>query len=159
MHLAALCAPRNVAPFTTPQPSSSSVRLIYELRTGCTSQVSWVWCLVTYVAFPLSSILPPNIFYSKHKARIWVLRVRKPLSMGSLLMERVFQSTSMEFWQHILSGCRVHVQWLRHFSPTCVVHIEDCEGWWLSCCHSSVVDSLVPRLFFFFLMNGLGIWG
>ena len=22
--------------------------------------------------------------------------------------------------------------WLRHFSPACAVHIEDCEGWWLS---------------------------
>ena len=24
------------------------------------------------------------------------------------------------------------------FNTTCAVHIEDCEGWWLSGCHSSV---------------------
>ena len=29
---------------------------------------------------------------------------------------------------------------LRHFSPTCAVHIEDCEGWWLSGCRSSVAE-------------------
>ena len=28
--------------------------------------------------------------------------------------------------------------WLRHFSTTCAVHIEDCDSWWLSGCHSSV---------------------
>ena len=26
------------------------------------------------------------------------------------------------------------------FSPTCAVHIEDCEGWWLSGCRSSVAE-------------------
>ena len=42
------------------------------------------------------------------------------------------------FWQHIhecLPGVR-----LRHFSTTCAVHIEDCEGWWLSSCRSSVAE-------------------
>ena len=29
---------------------------------------------------------------------------------------------------------------LRHFSPTCAVHIEDCGGWWLSSCRSSVAE-------------------
>ena len=38
-----------------------------------------------------------------------------------------------------------HMQWLpgvqlKHFSTTCVVHIEDCEGWWLSSCRSSVAE-------------------
>ena len=38
-----------------------------------------------------------------------------------------------------------HTEWLpgvrlRHFSPTCAVHIEDCEGWWLSGCRSSVAE-------------------
>ena len=28
--------------------------------------------------------------------------------------------------------------WLRHFSTTCAVYREDCEGWWLSGCRSSV---------------------
>ena len=27
-----------------------------------------------------------------------------------------------------------------HRETTCAVHIEDCEGWWLSGCHSSVAD-------------------
>ena len=26
------------------------------------------------------------------------------------------------------------------FSTTCAVHIEDCGGWWLSGCHSSVAE-------------------
>ena len=26
------------------------------------------------------------------------------------------------------------------FSTTCTVHIEDCEGWWLSGCRSSVAE-------------------
>ena len=29
---------------------------------------------------------------------------------------------------------------LRHFSTTCAVYIEDCEGWWLSGCCSSVAE-------------------
>ena len=38
-----------------------------------------------------------------------------------------------------------HIEWLpgvqlRHFSPTCAVHIEDCGGWWLSGCCSSVAE-------------------
>ena len=154
-----MCAPRNVAPFITPQLSPPlwgwfmSWGLLDWLHKpgvlGSTPSDCWPF------HFPLFCLLTSkNLFYSKHNARIWALRVRKTLSMGSLLMERVFQSTSMEFWQHILSGCQVHVQWLRHFSTTCVVYIEDCEGWWLSGCRSSVVDSLVV---FFFLMNGLGM--
>ena len=33
------------------------------------------------------------------------------------------------------------------FSTTCAVHLEDCEGWWLSSYHSSVVEhwQLKPR--------------
>ena len=34
---------------------------------------------------------------------------------------------------------------LRHFSTTCAVYIEDCEGWWLSSCHSSVADTLTAQ--------------
>ena len=30
--------------------------------------------------------------------------------------------------------------WLRHFCTTLALHIEDCEGWWLSSCHSSVAE-------------------
>ena len=31
---------------------------------------------------------------------------------------------------------------LRYFSTTCAVHMEDCDGWWLSGCLSSVVEHL-----------------
>ena len=45
--------------------------------------------------------------------------------MSSLLMERT---------NAVLTA---HTEWLpgvqlRHFSPICAVHIEDCEGWWLT---------------------------
>ena len=38
-----------------------------------------------------------------------------------------------------------HTEWLsgvrlRHFSTTCAVYIEDCEGWWLSGCRGSVEE-------------------
>ena len=38
-----------------------------------------------------------------------------------------------------------HTEWLprvrlRHFSTSCAVYIEDCEGWWLSSCFSSVAE-------------------
>ena len=29
----------------------------------------------------------------------------------------------------------------QEFRPACAVYIEDCEGWWLSACHSSVADT------------------
>ena len=35
--------------------------------------------------------------------------------------------------------------WLRHFSTTCAVHIEDCEGWWLSGCCGSVAEHWQPK--------------
>ena len=62
----------------------------------------------------------------------------KPLSMGSPLMERIFRSTPNE----VLTA---HTEWLpgvqlRHCNPTCAVHIEECEGWWLSGCCSSVAE-------------------
>ena len=53
-------------------------------------------------------------------------------------MERIFRSS--------LNGVLMaHTEWLlgvqlRHFSTTCAVHIEDCGGWWLSSCHSSVAE-------------------
>ena len=45
------------------------------------------------------------------------------------------------FWLYL----RAHAGWLpgvhlRHFSTTFAVNIEDCEGWWLSGCHSSVAE-------------------
>ena len=61
--------------------------------------------------------------------------IRKPLSMSSLLMERIFQSTPLTAHAEWLPGVQ-----LRHFSPTCAVHIEDCGGWWLSGCRSSVAE-------------------
>ena len=29
---------------------------------------------------------------------------------------------------------------MRDFSPTCTVHVKDCEGWWLSGCRSSMAE-------------------
>ena len=60
------------------------------------------------------------------------------MPLGSLLMERIFRSTPN-------SVLTAHAEWLlgvrlRHFSTTCAVHIEDCEGWWLSSCHRSVAE-------------------
>ena len=37
----------------------------------------------------------------------WAFRERKPLSMGSLLMERIFRSTPNGVLWHIMSGCQV----------------------------------------------------
>ena len=53
-------------------------------------------------------------------------------------MGRIFRSTH----NGVLTA---HTKWLpgvrlRHFSTTCAVYIEDCEGWWLSGCHSSVAE-------------------
>ena len=52
--------------------------------------------------------------------------LRKLLRMGSLLMERILRSTP----NGVLMA---HTEWLldvrlRHFSTTCAVYIEDCEG-------------------------------
>ena len=66
-----------------------------------------------------------------------VFPLARPLSLGSLLMEGIFRSTPN-------TVLMVHTEWLpgmwlRHFSTTCGVHIkEDCGGWLLSGCHSSV---------------------
>ena len=35
------------------------------------------------------------------------------------------------------SGC-----WVCDCRTTCAVHIEDCEGWWLSGCHGSVAEGI-----------------
>ena len=49
-------------------------------------------------------------------------------------MERIFWSTPH-------TECLPGV----HFSTTCTVPIEDCEGWWLSVCGSSVVGRAAER--------------
>ena len=41
----------------------------------------------------------------------------------------------------MLSGCCSATE---AFSTTCAVHIEDCDGWWLSGCHGSV-EALVAQ--------------
>ena len=57
----------------------------------------------------------------------WALRVSKPLSMGSFLMERIFQSTPNGVLT-VAARCVTEA-----FSTICAVHIEDCEGWWFNC--------------------------
>ena len=39
-----------------------------------------------------------------------------------------------------LSGCQVCDCATEAFSTTCAVHVEDCEGWWLSDCCGSVAE-------------------
>ena len=56
------------------------------------------------------------------------LPLSKPLSMH--VMKRIFWSTP----NRVLMA---HTEWLP-FSTTCAVHVEDCEGWWLSACRGSV---------------------
>ena len=68
-----------------------------------------------------------------------MFRLRKPLGMGSLLVKRIPNG--------VLTA---HTEWLpgvqlRHFSPSCAVHIEDYEGWWLSGCRSSVAEHWVHK--------------
>ena len=64
-----------------------------------------------------------------------LFRPRKPLSMGSFLMDRILQSIP----NRVLTA---HTEWLLDawLSPTCAVHVEDCEGWWFSVCCSSVIE-------------------
>ena len=56
------------------------------------------------------------------------------------------------FWQHMLSATTA-------FSTTCTVHIEDCEGWWLSSCHSSVAEhwQLKPKVSWVWLLVAAGL--
>ena len=88
---------------------------------------------------------------------LWVFRVRKPLSMGSFLMERIFQSTPMKFTQYIRVAARCATE---AFSTTCAVHIEDCKDWWLSGCHSSVAERwrLKPEVSWVRLLAAAGLF-
>ena len=54
----------------------------------------------------------------------------KPFRYGCITLARVLMAHTE--W---LPGV-----WLRHFCTTLAVYIEDCEGWWLSSCHSSVAE-------------------
>ena len=76
---------------------------------------------------------------SNMRQEFLAFRLKKVLNMGSLLKERIFWSTLMEFWWHILSGCWVCDCGISVPLP-CAVHINDCEGWWLSSCRSSVAE-------------------
>ena len=70
-----------------------------------------------------------------------MLRVRISLSMGSFLMERILRSTP----NGVLT---THAEWLPGVRLGDAVHIENCEGWWLSGRRSSVVEHwwLKPEL-------------
>ena len=54
---------------------------------------------------------------------------------AKFLMERIFQSTPNGVLTAVAARCVTEA-----FSTTCAVHIEDCEGWWLSGCHGSVAE-------------------
>ena len=64
---------------------------------------------------------------------IKVFIVRKPLSVGSFLMERMIWSKILTPHTEWLPGV-----WLRASPVRC--NIGDCEGWWLSSCRRSVVE-------------------
>ena len=62
-------------------------------------------------------------------------KVSKPFSMGSgenFLVDPQ-QSSDNTYWEAAGYGTEA-------FSATCAVHIEDCEGWWLSSCCGSVAE-------------------
>ena len=46
---------------------------------------------------------------------------------GQRKWEAAQDSNGMGTWQPLYFASGV---WLRHFSTTCTVHIEDCDGWW-----------------------------
>ena len=82
------------------------------------------------------------VFTLQREARIPTFRLRKPLSMGSLMMGRMFRLTP--------NGVLMVHEWLtgvqlRHFRTTCAVHIENCEGWWLSGCCGSVAEHCLHK--------------
>ena len=54
--------------------------------------------------------------------------------------------------RHILIGCQV--------CTTFAVHIEDCEGWWLSGCHGSVAEHwrLNPEVSWVQLLAAAGLF-
>ena len=84
-----------------------------------------------------------------------LFRLRKPVSMVSFLINRILRSIP----NGVLTA---HTEWLPDawLSPTCAVHVEDCGGWWLFVCRSSVAEhwqhkpgvpeppAILPYLFF-----------
>ena len=90
------------------QPPQSSVY---------TAQVSWVRFLVT-AGLSLSSIFTSKnliSLYSNMRQKFQAFRLRKPLRMGSLLMERIFHQPLTKFWWHTMCGCLVW-DWGYHLS-------------------------------------------
>ena len=66
---------------------------------------------------------------------LWAFRVRRQLRMD------------FSWWKFFF--LMAHTEWLRHsLYTTHAVHIEDCEGWWLSGCRGSVAEywGLKPEL-------------
>ena len=61
------------------------------------------------------------------------------ICMAHMLLQMVFQTANTGYIHQTKTEWLLGVQ-LRHFSTTCAVHIEDCEGWWLSGCRSSVAE-------------------
>ena len=59
----------------------------------------WLPAFFTFLYFCFIHLFPGKM--------LWTFIVRKPLSMGSFLMEKIFCQTLTEFWWHILSGCQV----------------------------------------------------
>ena len=87
--------------------------------------------------------LNPGHLWLEPPVLLWAFRVSKPLSMGSFLMGRIFQSTpnrvlmTHNYW--VAARCVTEA-----FGTTCAVHIEDCAGWLVGC--SAVVARLGSTL-------------
>ena len=106
-----------------------------EVQEHAIFHTEFLWTIISQVH---ESNIKIDLFPAWGKV-LWAFRVRKPLSMGSFLMEIIFWSTPNE-------GLTAHTYWVtarcatEAFSATCAVHIEDFEGWWSSSCHDSVAE-------------------
>ena len=57
------------------------------------------------------------------------------LGLGMRLQSKRMLIFLSEFWWHSCQVCDRSIQY-----HLCSIYWEDCEGWWLSCCCSSVVE-------------------
>ena len=68
--------------------------------------------------------------------------------------QHYFTNVLVVYWLELLASWRFEAKKKQkgninqEFSPACKVHIEDCNGWWLPACHSSVADTWLVRTVF-----------
>ena len=74
----------------------------------------------------------------------WATTTKQPPALTILYMYCTSGAECLTYWV----GVSQHPEWLLAtgvFNFT-TVHIEDCEGWWLSGCHSSVTEHWLHKL-------------